>query len=123
MSLLDQLMTDLAVPLIDEFLAGDVDYLRPDGSPGGSYRATIGGERSVEVLVGESRSWKQVRTVSFFRDDGLPFWQPNAAIGTFDVDGVEYAYESVTSITAAFAVVELVRLGAIEKTRPEYRRK
>lgn len=124
-SLMDEMMAEFGVPLVEEFLGepGGVGYLHPDGSLGGTFDAAIGGERGVEILVGESRSWKRMRTVNFFRQDGLPFWVENAAVGTFEIAGVEYAFDSLVSQTENFAVVELVRIGAIEKTRPEYRRK
>ena len=127
MSLLDDLMFELGQPLIEEHLAdvGGVEYFHPDGTPAGDFTAVIGGERSEEILglEGRSRQWKQVRSVDFPRQDGLPFWTAGAAVGTFAIGAVGYAFEAVESLTPTSAVVRLVRIGLIEQAKAGYRNK
>jgi hypothetical protein len=129
MSLLDQMMSELGQPLIEEFLAdaeeNGVLYFHPDGTPAGCFTATLAGERQEEIfgMDGSSRSWKQVRSADFPHQEGLPFWTPNVDIGTFAIGEVVYALESVESLTANSAVVRLVRIGLVEQAKAGYRKK
>jgi hypothetical protein len=126
-SLFDGLMNEIGRPLLEEYFddADGIDYFDAGGTPAGRYDAAIGRERSEEVMVGDgmTRAWRQVRSVNFPKQDGLPFWNSEQAVGTFEFAGVAYAFEAVESLGETFAVVRLVRIGISEHAREGYRRK
>ncbi len=132
MSRFGDLYAAVGVPLLIEQLGhggldGGIDYTRPDGQPGGHFRAILGAERTEEDPAEEGRTIRRVREAKIPRQAGLPFWlEPPSMGGTFTTDEgrgpVEYSVESIEAVSENFACVRLVRRGSAEHSRPGYRR-
>ena len=105
-------------------LDGMLEYLKPNGQPGGSFEAIVGPERQEKEEQTDGRTRKRVRTVKIPRQTGLPFWdEPPSTEGQFVYHGIGYAVGAVESLTTNFAAVELVRIESVEQSRPGFRRR
>jgi len=128
MSRFDDLFGSRAAPVLMEHLGhrAGIEYVKPDGQPGGVCKAMLGAEAIVEEAAELGRNVRMTRLAVIHRRRGLPFWlDPPSIAGSFRIDDgdgpVEYAVEAMESVTATFARVRLVRRGISEIGRPGYR--
>ncbi|MFZ5785123.1 MAG: hypothetical protein ACOY3Y_01665 [Acidobacteriota bacterium] len=127
MSLFDDLFSDLGAPLLADELGGETwSYWAetPGGTRGGAPQPITvieEAERTVEESVESGRSQLRTRVIKIVRR-GSPFEAGPPSLGAkFAKGDLEYALESIQSITPSMIELVLVRRGAIEKSRPGYR--
>lgn len=122
MSLFDDLVAEMGVSALMEALGSSVTYTTAGGTDV-SLTAMIEAEDVEIVETVDGHDCRQVREATIATDaDGE--WGGVAAPATratVTIDDVEYAVESIVSVSANFARLKLVRLAGHERSRPDYR--
>ena len=103
-----------------------VTYTPPDDGEAVALTGIVEREQVEEDPAGDGRRQRRVRGVKILSDADDADYGGVAAPSeraTVTIDSIEYAVNSIGTVTSSVWRLGLVRIGSVEKSRPGYRQK
>ena len=122
----DQLFAAKGVPVLQKFLGDDAGaYLTPRGGPkAGPFPVILWNAETQTVDDDSGKKFQHIQIADFPRHDGLPFWSGVSLVGlVVTIEGVDWSFELVESLSDSMATVKLNRRATTEVTHCGFRRK
>ena len=120
----DTLMAAIGVPVLMEHLGDAITYT-PAGGAGAAITGILGFEEDREDETLDGRRLRRLRDVTVNTDPADPDYggvASPALNATVTVGGVQYAVESIVSLSANLVRLALRRVTALEVSRENYRK-
>lgn len=117
MSRLSDRFAESALPGLKDELGDEVTYTAPDGTQT-TCTALLDDEETRREYDSGGQALRRVRQVTIFKSDV----DPVSVNGTVTIAGVVWAGFAVLAESAVATVLEVVRIGTAEVSRPAYRR-